>query len=100
MMVNAHCEVAGGVCPGQYGCRMGRSVADEGVTIAQIQEAWSRGCITRALLIDVAAAFPSEARGCLLRKMRNAGLDECLVKWTALSETARCVCNVVFLSCC
>ena len=32
--------------------------------------------------MDVAAAFPSFARGCLLRKMRNAKVDECLVRWT------------------
>lgn len=32
--------------------------------------------------MDVAAAFPSVARVCLLRKMRNAGVDECLVRWT------------------
>ena len=32
--------------------------------------------------MDVAAAFPSVARGCLLRKMWGAGLDECLVRWT------------------
>ena len=32
--------------------------------------------------MDVAAAFPSVAGGCLLRKVRNAGLDECLIKWT------------------
>ena len=31
--------------------------------------------------MDVAAASPSVARGFLLRKMRNAGLDECLVRW-------------------
>ena len=52
-----------------------------GVTIAQAQEAWRRGCIVGALLMDVAAAFPSVARGCLL-KMRKAGDDECLVRWT------------------
>lgn len=32
--------------------------------------------------MDVAAAFPSMARGCLLLKMRGAGVDECLVRWT------------------
>ena len=32
--------------------------------------------------MDVAAAFPSVARGCLLKKMRRAGVDECLVRWT------------------
>ena len=34
-----------------------------------------------ALLMDVAAAFPSVARGFILQKMREMGLDECLVKW-------------------
>ena len=32
--------------------------------------------------MDVATAFPSVAQGFLLRKMRDMGLDECLVKWT------------------
>ena len=32
--------------------------------------------------MDVAAAFPSVAKGCLLKKMRRAGIDECLVRWT------------------
>ena len=38
--------------------------------------------IAGALLMDVAAAFPSVARECLLRKMREARIDECLVRWT------------------
>ena len=32
--------------------------------------------------MDVAAAFPSVAKGCLLKKMRSAGVDECLVRRT------------------
>lgn len=32
--------------------------------------------------MGVAAAFPNVARGCLLRKVRNMGLDEDLVQWT------------------
>ena len=32
--------------------------------------------------MDVAAAFPSVARGYLLRKIRSAGVDKCLVQWT------------------
>ena len=51
-----------------------------GATIAQVQEAWGRGCVVGALLMDVAAAFPSVARGCLLKKMRRAGIDEYLVR--------------------
>ena len=50
--------------------------------IAQTQEAWQRGCVVGALLVDVAAAFPSVARGCFLRKMRERGIDECLAGWT------------------
>ena len=83
MMVSAHREATGRFHPGQHGCRTRKSAADAvGVVIAQTQEAWGRGCTTGALLMDVAAAFPSVARGCLLRKMRAMGIDECLVDWT------------------
>ena len=82
-LVSEHCEATRGFHPGQYGCRTSRSAVDAvGVAIAQVQEAWKRGIIAGALLMDVAAAFPSVARGCLLRKMRNARVDECLVRWT------------------
>ena len=47
-----------------------------------MQEAWKRGIIAGALLMDVAAAFPSVAWGCLLQKMCNARVDEYLVHWT------------------
>lgn len=72
MMVSAHCEIRGGSHSSQYGCRPRRSAVDAvRVAIAQTQEAWSRGCITGALLMDVASAFPSVARGCPLRKLRG-----------------------------
>ena len=35
--------------------------------------------------MGVAAAFPSVARGSLLRKMRVMGIDENLVDWTTVS---------------
>ena len=83
MLVSVHCETLGGFHPGQYGCRSQRSAVDAvGVVIAQTQEAWRRGCIVGALLMNVAAAFPSVARGYLLRKMRDRQIDECLVRWT------------------
>ena len=76
-LISEHCEVAQGFHPGQYGCQARRSAVDGvGVAIAQIQEAWKRRVIAGALLIDVAAAFPSVVRGCLLRKMRNAAMPE------------------------
>ena len=68
---------------GSPGCRVRRSAVDAvGVAIAQTQEAWRRGRVTGALLMGVAAAFPSVARGCLLRKMRAMGINENLVDWT------------------
>ena len=50
--------------------------------MAQAQEAWKRGKVADALLMGVAAAFPSVARGCLMGKVRNMGIDEVLVDWT------------------
>jgi hypothetical protein len=68
--------------PGQYGGRRGRSAVDAaGVLMSVVQEAWSRGKVAAALMMDVEAAFPSVARECLLRKMREMELDECLVGW-------------------
>ena len=45
-----------------------------------------RGRITGALLMAVAAAFPSVARGCLLRKVRTMGIDENLASWTDMRK--------------
>ena len=39
--------------------------------------------------MDVSAAFPSVARGCLLRKMRNTGVDECLASFADSSMCDR-----------
>ena len=69
-----------GFHPGQYG-RMSATDA-VGVALAQVQEAWGCGVIVGALLTDVVASFPSVVRGCLLRKMRDARVGECLVRWT------------------
>ena len=81
MIVGAHCVQIRGFHPGQYGCRAGRSAVDAvGVTMALVQEAWGRRRIVGALLVDVTAAVPSLARGYLLRKMREAGLDENLAQ--------------------
>ena len=82
-LISNQCERQGALHPGQYGCRPQRSSVDAvGLATARTQEAWSRGRITGALLMDVAAAFPSVVRGCLLQKMRNARIGEDLVRWT------------------
>ena len=65
------------------GCRMRRSAVDTvGVATAQTQEAWGCGCITGVILMNLTAAFPSVSAGCLLRKMRATGINECQVDWT------------------
>ena len=50
--------------------------------MARTQEAWTKAKMVGALLMDVAAAFPSVARDCLIRRMRELRLDEGLVQWT------------------
>ena len=81
-LISRHCESSGGFQLGQYGCKAKRSAAGAvGMAIVQVQEAWSRGVTAGAALMDVAAAFPSVARGCLLRKLRETGVDKCLVRW-------------------
>ena len=75
MLVRAHCGVTQGFHPGQYGCRAGRAAVNAvAVTIAHTQEVWNR--IPGAFFMDVAAAFPSVASGCPLRKMCNMGLKQ------------------------
>lgn len=82
-LVGAHCETTGCFHPGQYGCRTRRSAVDAvGVAIVQTLEAWQNKRIAGALLMDVAAAFPNAACGCLLQKMRAMDIGECLVAWT------------------
>ena len=66
-MISCHCEMVEGFHRGQYGCRTKRSAVDVvGVAIVQVQGAWRIGVIAGAVLMGVAAAFPSVARGCLL----------------------------------
>lgn len=65
VLVSAHCEARGNFHLGQYGCRAQRpAVGAVAVAIAQDQGAWGQGGVVVALLVDVAAAFPSIARGC------------------------------------
>ena len=79
-LISNQCQSQKTFHPGQYGCRPQRSAVDAvALAIVRTQEAWSKGWITAALLMDVAAAFPSVLRTCLLNKMRAAHLDKDLV---------------------
>ena len=53
-----------------------------GTLVGWVEESWKRKEITGAICMDVAAAFPSVARGCLLKRLREMGVDEDLVGWT------------------
>ena len=48
-----------------------------------VESGWQRKEITGALCMDVAAAFPSVARGCLIKRMRKMRIDEELVRWVS-----------------
>jgi hypothetical protein len=47
-----------------------------------VQEAWGRGHIAAALMMDIKSAFPSVAKECLVEKMREMGFDENFFGWT------------------
>ena len=53
-----------------------------GLAIARTQQAWSQKMMVGALLMDVTAAFPRVAKDCLVRRMKDLGLDENLIQWT------------------
>ena len=82
-LLSNQCERTGALHQGQYGSRSQRSAVDAvGLAIARTQQAWSQKKMVGALLMDVSAAFPSAARDCLVRRMRELGLDEGLIQWT------------------
>lgn len=76
--------------PGQFGFRRKKRFSVEAVAVLMdmVQRAWKTN-IAAALLVDIAAAFSSAARKCLLRKMRNMAIDEGLVGWVSDFMTGR-----------
>ena len=82
-LLSNQCERTGALHPGQYGSRPQRSAVDAvGLAMARTQQAWTQGKMVGALLMDVSAAFPSVAKDCLVRGMRDLKLDENLIQWT------------------
>ena len=53
-----------------------------GTLVEWVEESWRKKEITGAICMDVAAAFSSVARGCLLRRLREMKVDEDIVSWT------------------
>ena len=82
-VLSQHCEGGDTLHDGQFGARRRRSAVEAvGRLIGWVEDGWKRKEITGALCMDVRAAFPSVARGCLLRRMREMEVDEELVRWT------------------
>lgn len=52
-----------------------------GTLVGWVEESWKEKEIIGAICMDVAAAFPSVARGCLLRRLREMKVDEDIVGW-------------------
>jgi hypothetical protein len=67
---------------GQFGCRKRRSAIDAvGRMVQKVEEAWARGKIASALLIDVKGAFPSVAKGNLIKRMEDMGFEADVCQW-------------------
>jgi hypothetical protein len=67
---------------GQFGCRKRRSAVDAvGRLMKRVVEAWGRGNTAAALLMDVKRAFPHVAKGNLIKRMEEMGLEADLVRW-------------------
>jgi hypothetical protein len=67
---------------GQYGCRKRRSAIDAVRRMVQkAEEAWGKKWIAAVLLMDVKGAFPSVARGNLIKRMEDMGFEADVCRW-------------------
>ena len=57
--------------------------------IIETEAAWGEGEMMGALMMDVKGAFPTVNRQCLIKKMREMGIDEDLTGWTSSFMTNR-----------
>lgn len=77
-----HCEGNGTLHDRQFGARRERSAMEAvGTLVGWVEGSWKRKEITGAVCMDVAAAFPSVSRGCLLRRLTEMKVDEDIVGW-------------------
>jgi ribonuclease HI len=83
-------ERLGGLHQGQFGGRKKRSAMEAAATvIIETEAAWREGEMMGALMMDVKGAFPTVNRQCLIKKMREMGIDEDLAGWTSSFMTNR-----------
>lgn len=95
-LLSRHCEGSGALRPGQFGAGRKRSVVEAvGTLVSWVEESWERKEITGALCMDIAAAFPSVARSCLIRRLRETHVDEDIVGWAGSFMQERKVCMVI-----
>jgi hypothetical protein len=81
-MISEECERRGLLHDSQFGCRKRRLVVDVvGVMIRRVQEAWKRGNIMVALLMDVKGAFPSVAKGTPIQTIEDMKFEADLCRW-------------------
>jgi hypothetical protein len=66
---------------GQSGCRKrSSSMYSVGRLMKKVEEAWERGNTAAVLLMDIKGAFPHVARGNLIKKIEEMGLEADLVR--------------------
>ena len=81
-LLGQHCEGEGTIHEGQFGARRRRSAVEAvGRLVGWVESGCKKKEITGALCMDVAAAFPSVAKGCLIKRMGEMEIDEELVRW-------------------
>jgi hypothetical protein len=76
MRISEECERIGLLHDSQFGCRKIKSAVEVvGMMVKRVQEAWRRGNITSAILIDIKGAFLSVAKGNLIQIMEVMGFE-------------------------
>jgi hypothetical protein len=70
---------------GQFGCSKRRSAIDAvGPLMKGVEDMWGRGNNVAVLLMDVKGAFPHVAKGNLIKRMEEMGLEADLVRWVEI----------------
>ena len=81
-VLSVEAETRGLLSDRQFGRRKGQSAIDAAaIMVDRPHAAWTNGHITGVLLMDITAAFPSAAKGCIVTLMKVRQLDGDVIRW-------------------